>query len=265
MSAEQIAELQERRAKKELERSEREAVKKAEELRQKRRETLKNSIIALVVVAITVSLIALPFMLRTDACAYAKERDIEGRDISYVKISVRKYGNIVLLLDATTAPKTVENFLNLVNEGFYDGLTFHRIIEDFVIQGGDPLGNGRGGSSNKIEGEFLENGHPNDIAHIRGVISMARSGVPSYAPSEMQKEANNSASCQFFICNDDNPELDGKYAAFGYVISGLSVVDKITKKCVQYTSDGVINDPYLQPVIKSITVLTEKQGARYLK
>jgi cyclophilin family peptidyl-prolyl cis-trans isomerase len=153
-----------------------------------------------------------------DYCEYAKDRDTEGREIYYAEISVVDYGKIVVLLDATTAPITVANFVSLVNSGFYNGLKFHRIIEDFMIQGGDPNGNGSGGSSKTIKGEFAENGYVNDISHLRGVISMARSG-----------QSYNSASSQFFICNDDSVEaLDGKYAAFGYVVSGMSVVDDIT-------------------------------------
>ena len=266
MNAEQLAELQERRAKKELERNEREEAKKAEELRKKRQEKTKNTIITVVVVAIIALLISLPFILRSDACEYADTRDVSGRDVSFVKISVRDFGDIVLLLDATTAPKTVENFLNLVSEGFYDGLTFHRIIDDFMIQGGDPNADGTGGSTNKIEGEFLANGYSNDIAHLKGVISMARSGTPTNATAEQIKAANNSASCQFFICNADSPHLDGQYASFGYVVSGMSVVDKITEKSLEYTGyNGAISDVYKQPVIDSITILTDKEAAKYLK
>ena len=124
-------------------------------------------------------------------------------------------GKIELELDATAAPKTVANFEKLVKEGFYDGLTFHRVIPGFMIQGGDPLGNGMGGSDENIRGEFRANGHNNPIKHTRGVISMAR----SYDP--------NSASSQFFIMHADAPHLDGQYAAFGKVVSGLEVVDEI--------------------------------------
>ncbi len=162
---------------------------------------------------------------KSKPCKYATERDIEGRDITYVEMSIKKYGKIVILLDATTAPLTVENFLKLVNEDFYTDLTFHRIIKDFMIQGGDPKGNGSGGSADTIIGEFSSNGYANDISHIRGVISMARS------------KDNNSASSQFFICNADAVEsLDGNYAAFGYVVSGMDVVDKITEKVFPKTA-----------------------------
>lgn len=153
------------------------------------------------------------------ACEYAESRDITGRDIKYVEICIKGYGKMVVLLDATTAPETVENFVSLVEKGFYDGLTFHRVIVDFMIQGGDPNGDGTGDADKTIKGEFSANGHKNDISHKKGVISMARGG-------DM-----NSASCQFFICSADSEEsLDGNYAAFGYVVEGLSVVDDVVEK-----------------------------------
>lgn len=114
-----------------------------------------------------------------------------------------------------TAPKTVENFLKLVDEKFYDGLIFHRVIKGFMIQGGDPTGTGMGGSKDTIVGEFRANGFQNDLAHTRGVLSMARTNMP------------NSASSQFFIMHQDAPHLDGQYAAFGKVIEGMEAVDKI--------------------------------------
>lgn len=113
------------------------------------------------------------------------------------------------------APKTVENFLKLVDEKFYDGLIFHRVIKGFMIQGGDPTGTGMGGSKDTIVGEFIANGFQNDLAHTRGVLSMARTNMP------------NSASSQFFIMHQDAPHLDGQYAAFGKVIEGMEAVDKI--------------------------------------
>ena len=122
---------------------------------------------------------------------------------------------IKLELDEAAAPKTVANFNKLVSEGFYDGLSFHRIIPGFMIQGGDPVGNGTGGSKENIVGEFASNGCNNPIKHTRGVISMARSMDP------------NSASSQFFIMHADAPHLDGNYAAFGHVVEGLEVVDEI--------------------------------------
>ena len=132
-------------------------------------------------------------------------------------------GKITLELYPEKAPITVENFLKLVGEGFYNGLTFHRIIPGFMIQGGDPLGNGMGGAEKKIKGEFRSNGVDNDLKHERGVISMAR----SYDP--------NSASSQFFIMHKTSPHLDGQYAAFGRVIEGMDVVDEIASIPTDYS------------------------------
>ena len=210
------------------------------------------------------------------SCEYTETRDIEGRDIKYVEICFEDFGKCVVLLDATTAPVTVANFISLVESGFYDGLKMHRIIIDFMVQGGDPDGNGTGGNKdangNKVEifGEFDENGHKNDISHKKGVISMARSNEP------------NSASSQFFICNADaSSSLDGKYAAFGYVVEGLDVIDEITAKVFpktayasyygnysmdqtygtykhvvwQYLGNGTVENDADKPVIKYIKVL----------
>ena len=132
-----------------------------------------------------------------------------------VIIEMEGGSTIKLELDRSAAPRTVENFENLVKRGFYDGLTFHRIIPGFMIQGGDPLGNGMGGAEENIVGEFKANGYDNPIKHTRGVISMAR----AYDP--------NSASSQFFIMHADAPHLDGSYAAFGRVVEGMETVDEI--------------------------------------
>ena len=140
-----------------------------------------------------------------------------------VVIEMENGGKIELELYPEAAPKTVENFLKLVSEGFYDGLMFHRVIPGFMIQGGDPLGNGMGGSKNNIVGEFKANGFDNPIKHVRGVISMAR----AYDP--------NSASSQFFIMHANAPHLDGQYAAFGKVISGMDVVDEIASIPTDYS------------------------------
>lgn len=158
----------------------------------------------------------------------------------YVEMKVKDYGTIKLELDSDVAPITVTNFINLVNSKFYDGLTFHRIIDGFMIQGGDPLGNGTGGSSKTIKGEFSENGVNNTISHVRGVISMARSS--DY----------NSASSQFFIVQEDTTSLDGQYAAFGKVINGIDVVDRIAKVKVEDDNGTVSKEN--QPVIESIRV-----------
>ena len=171
------------------------------------------------------------------ACEYLETRDITGRNIKYVEMCVSGFGRVVILLDATTAPITVNNFISLVKKGFYDGLTFHRIIKNFMIQGGDPNGNGTGahldkdGNELNIEGEFESNGHSNDISHLYGVISMAREGDRGN-----NNHGYNTASCQFFICNDEaSSSLDGDYAAFGYVVQGMSVIDAITEECFPKT------------------------------
>ncbi len=174
--------------------------------------------------------------LGTGACEYLETRSIIDREIYYVEMCVEDYGKMVILLDATTAPETVKNFIKLVNDGFYDGLTYHRIINDFMIQGGDPDADGTGGSKESIKGEFALNGHVNDISHKKGVISMARS------------KDYNSASSQFFICNADaSSSLDGSYAAFGYVVEGLDIVDKITEEALadmQSTLEGKFYQGY---------------------
>ncbi|WP_333785550.1 peptidylprolyl isomerase [Parolsenella catena] len=146
----------------------------------------------------------------------------------HATIEVEGYGAIKLELDADVAPVTVANFAKLAGEGFYDGLTFHRIIEGFLVQGGDPNGNGTGGSDEKIVGEFSDNGHPNSISHVRGTISMARS------------QAYNSASSQFFIMQADTPSLDGQYAAFGHVTEGMDVVDAMCEAARPTDNNGTI-------------------------
>lgn len=154
-----------------------------------------------------------------------------------VTIEMENGKKIKLELYPEEAPITVENFLELVKNHFYDGLTFHRIISGFMIQGGDPLGTGFGGSDKRIKGEFLANGVNNRIKHVRGVISMARSQNP------------NSASSQFFIMHADAPHLDGQYAAFGKVVEGIEVVDEIASVKTDY------NDmPKTPQVIKGITI-----------
>lgn len=140
-------------------------------------------------------------------------------------------GIIKLEIDEQAAPVTAKNFLKLVKEGFYDGLTFHRIIPGFMIQGGDPTGTGMGGSKEEIVGEFASNGFKNPIKHTRGVISMARTNDP------------NSASSQFFIMHADAPHLDGQYAAFGHVVEGMDTVDSIAKERTDF------RDKPLNPVV----------------
>jgi peptidyl-prolyl cis-trans isomerase B (cyclophilin B) len=155
-----------------------------------------------------------------------------------VQIEMENGGIIKLELYPEAAPITVENFVKLVNEGFYDGLIFHRVIKDFMIQGGDPEGTGMGGSDTTIKGEFKKNGWDNPISHVRGVISMARS-------SNMD-----SASSQFFICHADSTYLDGQYAAFGKVVEGMDVVDEIASVPTD-KNDRPLEDV----VIKTITVI----------
>ncbi len=153
-------------------------------------------------------------------------------------IKIKEFGEIELELYPELAPITVDNFVKLVNKGFYNGLTFHRIIKGFMIQGGCPLGTGTGGPGYQIKGEFLANGFKNPIKHERGTISMARAMDP------------NSAGSQFFIMHQDAPYLDGQYAAFGKVIRGIEVVDKVASVPTDY------RDKPLKPVvIENITIL----------
>lgn len=172
----------------------------------------------------------------------SEENNMYSTGKHHAKIVVKNYGTIALELDADVAPITVENFANLVNEGFYNGLTFHRIMSGFMIQGGDPLGNGTGGSSKTIKGEFASNGVKNSISHVRGTISMARSSMP------------NSASSQFFIVHEDSTFLDGQYAAFGTVTSGMEVVDKICAETAVEDDNGTVAKNN-QPVIEKITMI----------
>jgi peptidyl-prolyl cis-trans isomerase B (cyclophilin B) len=155
----------------------------------------------------------------------------------HIEIDVESYGVMTLELYKEHAPKTVENFLSLVEKGFYNGLTFHRIIKGFMIQGGCPLGTGTGGPGHQIEGEFSSNGFNNPILHEKGVISMARSQSP------------NSAGSQFFIMHQASKHLDGQYAAFGKVIEGLDIIDHIAS-----VQTGFQDKPVVPVKIKSITV-----------
>ena len=161
----------------------------------------------------------------------------------HVEIEVKDYGTIALELDADTAPISVTNFIELAKSGFYDGLTFHRIIDGFMIQGGDPKGNGTGGSETPIKGEFEANGVKNGISHKRGVISMAR-----------RSNDYNSASSQFFIMHKDKDYLDGAYAAFGHVTSGMEVVDAIAENTPVLDDNGTVAKKD-QPVITAVRVI----------
>ncbi|MBR4544722.1 MAG: peptidylprolyl isomerase [Oscillibacter sp.] len=155
---------------------------------------------------------------------------------------VQDYGKITVELDASAAPLTVKNFTDLAESGFYNGLTFHRIMDGFMAQGGDPLGNGTGGADATIYGEFSSNGFANNLSHTRGTISMARAS-----------NDKNSASSQFFIVQSDSTFLDGDYAAFGHVTDGMEVVDEICKDAKPTDDNGTIA-PEEQPIIESITI-----------
>ena len=166
----------------------------------------------------------------------------------HAQIVVRDYGTITVELDADMAPTTVDNFLKLAGEGFYDGLTFHRIYPYFMIQGGSPNGDGVGGSGTNIFGEFKSNGwDKNTISHVRGTISMARTKEPD------------SASSQFFIVHEDSTYLDGDYAAFGTVTEGMDVVDAlcdwVASGAVLCDNNGVIQNVEEMPIIETVKVI----------
>lgn len=163
----------------------------------------------------------------------------------YAEIVIKDYGKITILLEQDDAPITCANFVKLAESGFYDGLTFHRIMEGFMMQGGCPEGTGYGGSEETIFGEFAANGFMNTLSHTRGAISMARS-TPF-----------NSASSQFFIVHEDSTFLDGGYAAFGYVTEGMDVVDAVCKAAKPVDDNGMISSD-AQPVMTSVTIRTEK-------
>ncbi|MFI3202090.1 MAG: peptidylprolyl isomerase [Eubacteriales bacterium] len=167
---------------------------------------------------------------------------IELSDSIQVAIDIAEYGTITLELDGITAPITVENFVNLASNGFYDGLTFHRIITGFMMQGGCPLGIGTGGSDTTIKGEFSSNGVENSISHVRGSVSMAR------------LQLADSASSQFFIVHEDSTFLDGDYATFGHVISGMEIVDTICENTYVEDNNGTVKVEN-QPIITTIRIL----------
>lgn len=183
----------------------------------------------------------------TEASTVAESKT--GTEGSYTAvIEVENYGTITIELDAEAAPETVSNFVSLAQDGFYDGLTFHRIIEGFMIQGGDPNGDGSGGSEQNVKGEFSANGVENNLSHIRGAVSMARS------------DDYDSASSQFFIVHEDSTYLDGDYAVFGYVTAGMDVVDAICANAEPIDNNGSIA-PEAQPVITSIRIIEGQIGS----
>ena len=167
-----------------------------------------------------------------------------GTGGTYADIEIRNYGTVTIKLDEKAAPITTENFVKLAKSGFYDGLTFHRIMEGFMMQGGDPNGNGTGGAEESIVGEFSANGYKNDLSHTRGAVSMARSN--DY----------NSASSQFFIVHEDSTFLDGQYAVFGYVTEGMDIVDTICGTAKPIDNNGTIPAEE-QPVITAVVIRNE--------
>lgn len=187
-------------------------------------------------------ILVLALSLGICGCQKEKQEELLSGKIR-AEIVVQNYGTIQLVLDADVAPITVTNFVKLAKSGFYDGLTFHRIIQNFMIQGGDPNGDGSGGSDTAIIGEFSENGHPNSISHTRGTISMAR-----------QAALPNSAKSQFFIVVADSTHLDGSYAAFGTVTSGMEIVDALSTIPSDATTGLVAT--VNQPTITSIRIIT---------
>lgn len=177
-------------------------------------------------------ILAVMHVVMFTSCSQKGDADMNSNK---VKIELENGKSMVVELYPEKAPITVENFKNLVSEGFYDGLIFHRVIPGFVIQGGDPEGTGMGGSEKTIKGEFIQNGVANDLKHDRGVLSMARTMMP------------NSASSQFFICIEAAPHLDGGYAAFGKVIEGIEVVDEIAAVETDY-NDKPLKDVVMKKV-----------------
>lgn len=181
-----------------------------------------------------------------------KDLAVQNESSDYVALRIKDGGDIVLKLEPQSAPITVANFQKLVEEKFYDGLTFHRIIPGFVVQGGDPLGNGTGGSEEKIKGEFLENGVNNSLKHVRGAISMARASDP------------NSASSQFFIVlsTEGGLSLNGKYAVFGEVIDGMDVVDAFATLPTNEVDAPV---DYVPTIEEAVFLNPEKTAEMYAK
>ncbi len=222
-----------------------------------KRQNRTNIIITVVAVAVLVLVISLIIVLiATSLDNTSTSQDPESAQTStqsivfdvnenYIAdIDIKDYGTITVALNSKAAPITVENFVTLASSGFYDNLTFHRIIEGFMMQGGDPNGDGTGGSDETIYGEFSANGYDNPLKHSRGTISMARSAA-----------SMNSASSQFFIVQQDTASLDGQYAAFGQVTDGMEIVDKICSEAEPIDDNGLIATTK-QPIINSIKIHT---------
>lgn len=206
----------------------------------------KITMMASVIGVIAVLIIAIICIVTPWTQDYNKnhETSLNMDSTYYADIDIKDYGKMTVQLDQNNAPLTVENFIELANKDFYDGLTFHRIIEGFMMQGGDPNGDSTGDSGKDIIGEFKLNGYDNQISHTRGTISMARG------------EDYNSGSCQFFIVHEDSTSLDKQYAGFGRVIEGIEIVDKICKDAKPIDGNGMIAKDE-QPIINSITIREE--------
>lgn len=189
---------------------------------------------------------AVALLLTLSACGSDDKKENDDKNLMsgkhHIEIKIKDMGTIQAELDADEAPITVTNFIDLAKDGFYDGLTFHRIINGFMIQGGDPNGDGTGGAEKDIKGEFSNNGVENSIKHTRGTLSMARS------------QDNDSASSQFFIMHQDASHLDGDYAAFGHVTEGMDIVDKIAENTPVVDQNGTVAKSD-QPVIEKIAVI----------
>lgn len=248
------------------------AQRAAQRKKEARKNLIKNivtfSIPALIIVALIILIVWDPFSKATNTdSSSSTDTDYTSSDDSstdtsstentytpesldesltyYADIKIKDYGTITVKLDQKSAPISAANFVALAEDGFYDGLTFHRIIEGFMMQGGDPEGNGTGGSENNIVGEFTANGYDNNLSHTRGAISMARSS------------AYNSASSQFFIVHEDcSDSLDGDYAVFGYVTEGIEIVDKVCEDSNPTDDNGTIEADE-QPIISSVTIRTK--------
>lgn len=213
----------------------------------------KFGIPALAVILLVVLIIVDPFSVKKDSASSTSTdtestlhtpKALDENLTYYADIKIEDYGTITVKLDQKSAPITAANFVELAEDGFYDGLTFHRIIKEFMMQGGDPEATGSGGAGYNITGEFTSNGHDNKLSHTKGAISMARS------------QSYDSASSQFFIVHEDSTHLDGNYAAFGYVTEGMDIVNEICETIGKTDSEGAI-DADKQPVITSITIRTE--------
>lgn len=220
--------------------------KRAQQQQMQKQKTIKFSIIAAAAVLVIVAAIILVVNLTRPSnyvCLTVSYTDDAGQTHT---------GDIIVELDPDQAPITVKNFQKLVKQGFYDGLTFHRVIEGFMIQGGDPKGDGSGGSGKDIKGEFTANGVNNTIKHERGVISMARSGERRNSLGQIIDYGYDTASSQFFIVHETSPHLDGNYAAFGYVLSGMEYVDGIAE--MSTNSD---NKPLKDAIIVSAKLIPQ--------